>query len=386
MQRIKDFFLLDPDITYLNHGSFGACPKYVFDDYQKWQRLLEMNPVQFITNTGQKALDVSRRALADYIDCHEQDLVFMPNPTTALNTVINSLDLSADDEILTTNMEYGALDRTWQFHCKRTGAKYIQAPISLPLTSKEKFLEEFWQHVSPKTKVIFFSHITSSTALIFPAQEICDKARELGILCIVDGAHVPGHIPLSIRKLNADVYTGANHKWLLAPKGNSFLFVRKELQSLIQPLIISWGYEAQQPGISQFQDYHQYNGTRDFSAYLTTPACIKFFKEQAWEEEKAVCRKLLQEFYPLLARELDSDVLCPVNEDFLGLLCSIPIQTKHPELIKRLFYEHYQIEIPITSLGSQHFLRVSFQAYNGVAEIEKLIDAIREIKRQTTYL
>lgn len=386
MNLFKEKFLLNPDITFLNHGSFGACPKVVFDDYQNWQRKLETDPVQFITKAGQAALNDSRKALANYINCHDQDIVYMPNPTTALNTIIKSLDLQEGDEILTTNQEYGALDRSWNFYCKKTGAKYVHANISLPLVSKEKFLEEFWKSLTPKTRVIFLSHITSSTALIFPAQEICDKARELGLMVIVDGAHVPAHIPLDIKKLNPDVYTGANHKWLLAPKGNTFLYVKKEWQNKIDPLIVSWGYDAAMPSDSQFQDYHQYNGTRDFSAYLTTPACLNFFKENNWETEKSNCRKLLQHYYPIVAKELHSNVLSPLTDEFLGQICSIPIATKKPTHLKEQLFDQYKIEIPIMQVGNQFYMRISFQAYNSEAEIEVLINAIREIKKTSNFL
>ena len=386
MNPIKQKFLLNPDITFLNHGSFGACPKDVFEDYQNWQRKLEADPVQFMTKTGQQTLNISRKALAHYINCNEQDIVYMPNPTTALNTVIRSLDLQEGDEILTTNQEYGALDRTWNFYCKKTGAKYVHADISLPLVSKEKFLEEFWSSLTAKTKIIFLSHITSSTALIFPAQEICDRARELGLMVIVDGAHVPGHIDLDIKKLNPDVYTGANHKWLLAPKGNTFLYVKKELQDAIDPLIVSWGYDAAFPSTSQFQDYHQYNGTRDFSAYLSTPACLKFFEENKWETEKKQCRKLLQHYSPIIAEELNSHVLAPLTDEFFGQICSIPIQTDKPFELKDYLFDQHKIEIPIMPVDEQWYIRTSYQAYNGEQEIEKLIDAIREIKQNTNFL
>lgn len=383
---MKDYFLLNPKINFLNHGSFGACPKPIFQDYQNWQLKLEQDPVNFIVNEGPKALNTSRKALAEYINCNDQDVVYMPNPTTALNTVIISLDLSEGDEVLTTNQEYGALDRTWDFYCKKSGAKYVQANISLPLVSKEKFLEEFWAALTPRTKIIFLSHITSTTALIFPAQEICDKANELGIICIIDGAHVPGHIPLNIKKLNPHIYSGANHKWLLTPKGNTFLYVKEELQHLIDPLIVSWGYDAVSPSESQFQDYHQYNGTKDFSAYLTTPAALQFFKENNWESEKSNCRKLLRHYYPIIAKELNSTPLCPITGEFLGQICSIPIQTNDPLKLKSLLFDKYKIEIPIMQVGKKVYLRISFQAYNSELEIEQLIVAIRSIKSETPLL
>lgn len=383
---LKDLFLLNPEITFLNHGSFGACPKPVFEDYQNWQLKLEREPIRFITDTGVQALQESRQALADYINCDRDDIVYTSNPSTALNTVIRTLDLKEGDEILTTNQEYGAMDFTWRYYCKKWGAKYISQEISLPLTSKEQFLKEFWSGLTPKTKVIFISQITSPTALIFPVKEICQKARELGLMTIIDGAHVPAHIPLDIKDLDPDVYTGACHKWVLAPKGNSFLYVKKELQESIDPLVISWGYEAEFPSGSVFQDYHQYQGTRDFSAFLTTPKALEFLKEHNWEERKKECRELLQHYYPIVAKELESDVICPVSDEFLGQICSIPIQTNKPLDLKSTLYDHYKIEIPIITFSDDVYLRISFQAYNGSKEIETLIDAIRDIKKTTGLL
>lgn len=383
---LKNQFLLNPEITFLNHGSFGACPKPVFADYHKWQLMLEQEPIQFITKTGVSFLAESKQALAEYINCDKEDLIYTTNPSTAMNTVIKSLDLKAGDEILTTDQEYGAMDRTWNYYCRKVGAKYIHQKITLPLRTKEHFLNEFWSGLTPNTKIIFISQITSPTALIFPVKEIVDRAKELGLMTIIDGAHVPAHIPLDLKSLDPDVYTGACHKWLLAPKGNSFLYVKKNWQNGIDPLIISWGYEAELPSESRFQDYHQYQGTRDFSAFLTTPAAIQFLKDNNWEVRKKECRDLLQHYYPIVASELESHVICPVTDEFLGQICSIPIQTDKPLELKATLYDKYKIEIPIVTFSGDTYLRISFQAYNGAAEIETLINAIRSIKKETNLL
>jgi isopenicillin-N epimerase len=383
---MKDKFLLRPDINYLNHGSFGACPIDVFDDYQKWQRLLEEEPLQFITKSGMVYLESSKQALADFINCDKDDLVYVTNPSTAMNTVIKSLNLNEGDEVLTTNLEYGAIDRTWNYYCERAGATYVQQKINLPLTSKEDFLSDFWSGLTSKTKVVFLSHITSSTALRFPVEEVCKKAKELGLLMIVDGAHAPAHIPLDLTTLNADIYTGACHKWMLSPKGSSFLYINKKFQNDFDPLIISWGYQAEFPSESQFQDYHQYQGTRDFSAFLTTPACLQFMKENNWEIHKKTCRELLQHYYPIVANELNSAPICPVTEEFLGQICSIPIKTSNPIKLKELLYDKYKIEIPVMTHGEAVYLRISFQPYNGASEIENLMDAIRDIQKSSDLI
>lgn len=219
---MKSQFLLNPEITYLNHGSFGACPKPIFENYQSWQRELETGPVQFITKNALDYLKESKAALARYINCSPEDFYFTPNPTFAVNTIMRSLKLNPGDEILATNHEYGAMDKTWHFYCQMSGAKYIRKEISLPVISKEQIISEFWEGLTDRTKIIFLNQISSVTALIFPVREICERAKSLGLITIVDGAHVPGHIPLDMQTIKADFYTGTMHKWMLAPKGVLF--------------------------------------------------------------------------------------------------------------------------------------------------------------------
>jgi len=383
---MKNLFLLNPEITYLNHGSFGSCPKPIFENYQKWQLELEQSPVQFITKTGEAQLKISKQALANFIGCEWDDLIYVMNPTTAMNTIIKGLELNEGDEVLTTNHEYGAIDRTWKYYCAKSGAKYVQQNITLPLQSKEIFLKQFWSGLTQKTKYVFLSQITSSTALIFPAKEICERAKELGLITIVDGAHVPNHIPLNLKELKADIYTGACHKWMLTPKGSSFLYVTKELQNQFDPLIVSWGYDAEIPSDSKYQDYHQYQGTRDFSAFLTIPTALQFFTENNWEIKKKECRDLLKHYYPIVANELGTQPICPVTDEFLGQICSIPINTPDNIALHDLFYEKYKIEIPVFKLNDSTYIRISFQAYNGANEIEYLLNSIKDIKTNTNLI
>jgi len=292
---MKKHFLLDPNITFLNHGSFGACPKPVFDAYQQWQLELEQRPIEFLGRRALSLLAESREKLAQYLNCAARDLVYFPNPTTAINMVVRNLDLQPGDEVLSTDHEYGAMDRTWRYFCEKKGAHYIQRHIPLPLSTHTDFVEHFWAGVTQKTKIIFLSHITSTTALVFPAAEICKRAREAGILCIVDGAHAPAQIDLDLQEVDADIYTGACHKWMMAPKGAAFLYVRRELQDSLDPLVVSWGYDSEPSfgsGI-QFIDYHEWQGTRDIAAFLSVPAAIKYQREQDWGHVRARARNLL---------------------------------------------------------------------------------------------
>ncbi len=379
---MKKHFLLDPDITFLNHGSFGACPKPVFDTYQAWQLELERRPVEFLGRRAIPLLAEAREKLAAYLNCAAQDVVYFPNPTTAINMVVRSLDLQPGDEILTTDHEYGAMDRTWRYYSQKKGAKYIQRHIPLPVSSHADFIENFWAGVTPQTKIIFLSHITSNTGLIFPVAEICKRAREAGILCIVDGAHAPAHIPLDLTALDADIYTGAAHKWLMAPKGAAFLYARRDVQQWLDPLIISWGYDSE-PGYGSgntFLDYHEWQGTRDLAAFLSVPAAIDFQREQAWDQVRTRCRELV-----LAVRQEVSDLtgippICANPEEWLGQMVALPLPkgVDGPALKERL-YDEYRIEIPYTQFDGQSFLRLSVQGYNTEAELAYFVKTLGDM-------
>ena len=383
---MKSQFLLDKSITFLNHGSFGACPKPVFEEFQRFQLELENEPVDFIQKKLPLYLKEAKKPLAKFIGCEAEDFFFTPNPTFAINTVMRSLKLEVGDEILTTNHEYGAMDRTWNFYCKKSGAKYIRQEISLPVVSKEQMIEEFWKGYTKNTKVVFLNQMSSSTALIFPVKEICDKAQELGLITIVDGAHVPGHIDLNIQELNPDFYTGTLHKWMLAPKGSSFLYVKKEFQSEIDPLVVSWGYESLAPSDSQFLDYHEYQGTNDHSAFLCTPKVISFLEENNWKEKSKACKKLVLENYQRFCDLVNTKPICPISEEFLGQMASIPVRTKNPAALKELLYTKYKIQIPVMPLNGEVYIRYSINVYNSVEDLDVLYQAITDIIKTTDLI
>jgi isopenicillin-N epimerase len=209
----QSLFLLDPNVVFLNHGSFGATPRSVFEKYQWWQRELERQPVEFLGRRFNDVMRVARAALAAYVHTDADNLVYVPNATTGLNIVARGLALKPGDGIISTDHEYGALDRTWRFLCRKTGAVYQPVPIPLPVMTAEDFIERVWARVTPRTRVLFLSHITSPTALIFPIQELCRRARAAGILSVIDGAHAVGQIPLDMGAIGADFYASNAHKW-----------------------------------------------------------------------------------------------------------------------------------------------------------------------------
>ena len=377
---LKDQFLLRPDITYLNFGSFGACPRPVFERYQQFQLELEQGPVQFITTTGLQYVEMARKALGEYLDADADDLVFVTNPSYAVNVIAKSFALGKGDEVLTTELEYGACDRTWQYYCDKAGARYVKQPIRLPLQSQEDFVEQLMAGVTKRTKLIFLSHITSSTGIRFPVEKVIDAAKQLGIMTFIDGAHAPAQAPLSLRSLDADIYTGACHKWMMTPKGSSFLYVRKEYQSLFDQLVISWGYKADKPSHSLFLDYHQQQGTRDFSAFCCIPAAISFMKENNWDEVTAKCRQLVLQNAMRFCELAGTEPLLPLDDFFVRQLFSIPFRTREPELLKSRLYNEFKIEIPVMRQGDRVFVRYSIQAFNSQQDLDRLEEALTALR------
>lgn len=382
---MKNLFLLDPTLIFLNHGSFGACPAQVMQKYQEWQQKMERNPVEFLGRRSATLLAEARAILAREVGANPEHLVYVPNATSGVNTVARSIPLRAGDEILSTDHEYGACDNTWDFVCQRTGAKYVHVEIPLPFHAQE-FTRRIWAGVTARTRVIFLSHITSTSGLKFPVEEICRRARQAGILTLIDGAHAPGHIPLNVDAIGADFYTGNCHKWLCAPKGAAFLHVRPPCQNLVDAPIVSWGYGAHITGHTGFDAYTgstvlerrlQWQGTRDIAAFLSVPAAIEFQAQHDWEQIRQHCHALAAR---TLGRICALTGLRPICDDAdFGQMVAIPVPATNPERLKETLFDRYRIEIPITSHKDQLFVRLSIQGYNTTDDADALVAAIQKI-------
>jgi isopenicillin-N epimerase len=375
LPEIAAQFQVRRDIVFLNHGSYGACPLPVFEVYQRWQRELEYQPVEFLGRRVRTLLAEARAVLAGYLNANAADLVWVPNATYGVNIVARSLNLQPGDEILTTDHEYGAVDRTWRFICGERGARYINQPIALPLSDPLEVVEQLWKGVTPHTKMISISHISSPTALIFPVAEICRRAKEAGILTLVDGAHAPGQIDLDMTQIDADFYTGNCHKWLCSPKGAAFLYARRDVQHLLKPLVVSHGYESKTPSDSAFQDYFGWTGTMDPSAYLSVPAAIEFQRAHDWPRVRAACHRLMIEARSRVAEMTGLPEICPASPEWISQLCVLPMPNDPKIDLSRLWKE-YKIEAPITSWNGHQYVRISIQAYTTPDDIEQLIAAI----------
>ena len=359
---MREGFLLDPDVVQLNHGGYGACPLPVFEEYQRFQRLLEEGPTDFFTRRvvggiwgapeRPGLLATARGELAAFVGADADDLIFAPNATSGLNAVIRSLRLAPGDEVVTTTHEYGAITRTWEF----AGATLVACTP-----------EEVIARIGPRTRAVSVSHITSPTALVLPVAEICAAARAAGALAVVDGAHVPGHLPLDVASLGADLYAGNCHKWLCAPKGAGFLCARPEHQEWIEPLVVSWGWRED----AGFAERHGWAGTRDPSAYLTLPKAIEVHATFDAARQRAVAdlaeERLAGLGFPRVPGEpapfMRAFELPPGDSD---------------ELWQRLFAEH-RIEVPVYEWEGRRLLRVSVGPYNDEDDIARLVSALRAL-------
>jgi isopenicillin-N epimerase len=369
---LRQEFLLDPEIVFLNHGSFGSTPRPVFEVYQDWQRQLEHQPVHFVARRQEELLNDARMHLASYVNADADDISFVVNSTSGLNVIARSLPLEPGDEVLTTNLEYGALDFTWEYLCEKAGARYIAQDISVPFTTPDAIVENLWSGVTERTRAIFLSHITSATAVTLPVKAICDRAREAGILTIVDGAHVPGQISLDLRDLGADIYAGNCHKWLCAPKGAAFLYVRPEHQDWVESLTISWGWR---PGHT-FVTRNQLQGTRDVSAFLAVPTAIEFQRERNWDAIRARCHEQLREFRMHLHNRLGTTPLYDDDQDWYAQMAVMTLpEGDHTGLQDRLLFEH-KVEVPLTAHNGYRFVRVSVQGYTTQDELVRFEEAL----------
>ena len=350
---LRELFLLDPGVTYLNHGAFGACPRPVFERYQAWQAELEREPTNFIARRLPDLLAEARTALAGYVGARAGDLTFVPNAGTGVNVAARALGLREDDEVLATDLEYGACNFAWQ----RTKARYVTVP-----------LDELFDHVTDRTRVLFVSHITSETGLLLPVEELVARGRELGLITVVDGAHAPAHVPLDLESLGADFYAGNCHKWLCAPKGAGFLHVREEWQERVDGPIVSWGYEEDG---GTFLSRTELQGTRDPAAYLTVPSAIEFVREH---DDPERCIELARDARRELCALLDEEPIAP--ESMVLRLASFRVPGARD--VHHTLWEDYRIEIPAMR---DDLMRVSVAMYTEREDVERLLDALARVVR-----
>ncbi len=386
--RRDEFWALDPEVAYLNHGSYGATPRPVLAEQQRLRDELEHEPIEFLSRTRQTRIDEARAALATFIGARTDDLAFVNNATTGVNAVLRSLRFEPGDELLVTDHEYNACRNALDFVAERAGATVVVAPIPFPIESPGQVVDALLARVTSKTRLALVDHVTSPTALLLPLEEITTALAARNVEVLVDGAHAPGMIPLDLEALGdlgVTYYSGNCHKWLCAPKGVGFLWVSPARQSSIRPTVISHGANAQDTSRSRFHHEFDWVGTGDITPWLCVPAAIDAVGgafDGGWTAIRARNHALALEARDLLVDALQLTAP-PAPDDMLGSMAAVPLHTPEDgvsDLGARLF-EDYAIEVPVMWWAGPHrrLLRISAQLYNTRADYERLAEALTDL-------
>lgn len=380
----QHFWTIDPTITFLNHGSFGACPLPVLAAQQQWRERLEQQPLQFFRDV-EALLDAARSELAVFVGADAEDLAFIPNATTGINVVLRSLRFQPGDELLTTNHEYNACRNALNFVAERAGLRIVVAEVPFPIASSDQVVAAVLEQVSSRTRLALLDHVTSQTGLVFPIAQLVKELSDRGIETLIDGAHAPGMVALNLRTLGATYYTGNCHKWLCAPKGAAFLYVQRDRQPQIRPLTISHGANSPREDRSRFRLEFDWMGTADPTPYLCVPEAIRWLGSVlpgGWPELTTHNRALAIAARQLLSSTLNQPLPCP--DDMIGSLAVVPLPEGDWQTLQNALWEQYSIEVPIipwlTPLSRQ--IRISAQLYNSLDQYEYLAKALIELISQ----
>ncbi len=379
----RKYWELAPGTVFLNHGAFGACPKPILQLQSELRRQMEAEPVQFLWRRYEERLEPSRAILAKFVGARPRDIAFVTNTTTGVNAVARSLKLRRGDEILTTNFDYNACDNVLIEATRRAGAKLIVAPMPFPMRHSDELVEAVLRAVTPRTRLAMLDHVTSETALILPLARLIRELESRGVETLVDGAHAPGMLALNVEKLRPAYYTGNLHKWVCAPKGAAFLWVREDRQAGVQPAVISHGNNRSRPGYPAFQDRFDWPGTFDPSAWMCVGEAINWMGgllPGGWRELRERNHALALQARRMLCQRLRVKPPCP--ENMLGSFATIPLPERFPDEPKtgkldreqERLYDEFGIELPLMrrTQGLARWFRISAQVYNCPAEYEYL--------------
>jgi len=390
VQSFASHWTLDPDVVFLNHGSFGACPKPVLAAQAELRARLEREPVDFMAREWEKRMDGARTALARFVGADPESLAFVTNATMGVNTVLRSLSFAPDDEILIVDQGYNACQNAARFVAERSRARVVAAHVPFPLASPDDVMSAILEQVTGRTRLALVDHVTSATGLVYPIEAIVRSLSERGVDTLVDGAHAPGMLPLALDALRAAYYTGNCHKWMCTPKGSGFLYVREDRQKLVHPLVISHGANAQRQDRSRFRLEFDFTGTQDPTAWLAIPEAIRFMGSLlpgGWDELRERNHALALRGRVLLCEALG--IKAPAPETMIGSLAAVPLPpapgaVEAPPLstdpIMATLYDRHRIEVvaSVWPASPGRILRVSAQIYNQESQYARLAAALQE--------
>lgn len=382
---------LDPAITFLNHGSYGATPRAVQDAQDDLRRRAELDPVRYLKVDLERLLDEARAALALFVNCRAADLAPVPNATFALATILNCTPLRPGDEILITDHEYQSLHNELDRVCARTGARAVKAAVPFPIRSEDQVVDAVVGAMTERTRLVFISHVTSATALVFPVDRIVRECHRRGIDVVVDGAHAPGQVPVDVSALRPTYWVCSGHKWLCGPRGSGFMYVRPDRQNLIRPICLSSRAHKVRPDRSLFLRDFDYLGTDDRTTLLAVPAaiaCMGRIYTGGWPALMRRNHDLVMEGRRMLCEAIETE--CPAPQTMIGCMATVPLPdppahlmnrpTLYDDALQDALVERHGIVVPVWRWGptNKRVIRISAQVYNSVEQYAKLATSLRE--------
>jgi isopenicillin-N epimerase len=390
---LRRYWKLAAGTTFLNHGSFGACPTPILELQNELRRQMEAEPVQFLWRRYEERLEPSREIVGAFLGARAQDVVFVTNATTAVNAVVRSMKLRAGDQLLTTNLDYNACHNAFAEEARRVGAELVTAEVPFPVSSADAITEAILRHVTKRTRLAMLDHVTSNTALILPVQQLVRELESRGVATLVDGAHAPGMLPLNLQKLCPAYYTGNLHKWVCAPKGAAFLWAREDMQTGLQPAVVSHGNNTRRAGYTAFQDRFDWAGTFDPTAWMCAGEAIRWMEKLlpgGWPAIRKRNHQMAVHARELLCQRLNLEA--PSPKSLLGSMATLPLPERFqgkprngkidPEQLR--LYDDFGIEVPFMRIGQpeRRYFRVSAQVYNSLADYDYLASALAQVLEQ----
>lgn len=375
--NLHEEWLLDPSVIFLNHGCFGACPKKVLALQTKLREELETQPLLFLDRQRKERIDAALARVGDFVGARGEDMGFVTNATEGVHAVARSLTFEPGDEIVTTSHRYDAIGNTLKHVANRAGAKYIEVAIDLPF-EPHALVGSIEKAISPRTRLVVVDHIVSISSLVLPIREIIDVCNLRGIETLIDGAHGPGMLDLDIGSLGATYYTGNLHKWVCAPKGAGFLWVRPERKKDIHPAIVS-NYHGQ-----GFNTEFDWQGTRDITPWLSAPAAIEFFEQFGWDLVRSHNHALAAWAQTMLCATWQVEPISAIAGTLSGSMVTIPLPPRASEYadkfaLMRAIYQTHRIEAPVVEVNGQRMMRISCHIYNRPQDYQRLGEAVAEL-------